>query len=156
MKSYLKLIIPYVYPDKKAILFYQFARKWHLRGIKSISLFYEHLILTKYSCALSPLSIIDINTKFPHFIGIVIGANVEIKKNVTIYQNVTIGRKDKNTLSAPRIHEGVIIYPHSVLVGDIEIGQNSIIGAGSFVDKNIPANHTIINGKLKRNSHNLS
>ena len=40
----------------------------------------------------------------------------------------------------PKIKDHVIIYPNSIIVGDITIGKNSIIGSGSFVNKSIPNN----------------
>lgn len=82
-------------------------------------------------------------TKFPHPVGIVIGFKVELGYDCIIYQNVTIGTKDTvNYLSAkyPRIGNNVTIYPNSIILGDIYIGDNTVIGAGSIVLSNIPPN----------------
>jgi serine acetyltransferase len=60
-----------------------------------------------------------------------------------IYQNVTIGTKDTtNYLFAnyPVIGDNVTIYPNAVIIGNISIGDNSIIGAGSIVNSDIPPN----------------
>ena len=60
-----------------------------------------------------------------------------------VYQNVTIGAKDTiNYLTAnyPQIGNNVTIYPNAVIIGDIYIGDNSIIGAGSIVLTDIPPN----------------
>ena len=40
----------------------------------------------------------------------------------------------------PTIGNNVIIFPNSTIVGRIHIGDNSIIGANSFVNKDIPCN----------------
>lgn len=56
-----------------------------------------------------------------------------------IWQNVTIGRAhDKGR--RPRIGNNVKICAGAVVIGDIEIGDNVIIGANAVVTKSIPAN----------------
>ena len=85
-------------------------------------------------------------TIFPHPIGIVIGFNVELGRYCTIYQNVTIGTKDtKNFKNAkyPRIGDNVTIYPNSIIIGDIDVGCNSIIGAGTVLLKSVPPNSIV-------------
>lgn len=82
-------------------------------------------------------------TKFPHPIGIVIGFKVDLGYDCIIYQNVTIGTKDTvNYLTAnyPKIGNNVTIFPNTIIIGDITIGDNTIIGAGSVVLTDIPAN----------------
>lgn len=82
-------------------------------------------------------------THFPHPVGIVIGMKVKIGMNCEIYQNVTIGTKDTSDFlngKYPEIGNNVIIYPNSLIIGDIKIGDNSIIGAGSVVLSDVPPN----------------
>ena len=38
------------------------------------------------------------------------------------------------------IGDNVVIYPHSIIIGDIKIGNNVKIGAGSIVTKDVPDN----------------
>ena len=82
-------------------------------------------------------------TSFPHPVGIVIGMKVQLGDNCEIYQNVTIGTKNTKefkTAKYPKIGNNVIIYPNSIIIGDIEIGDNAIIGAGSIVLDSVPKN----------------
>jgi serine O-acetyltransferase len=86
-------------------------------------------------------------TTLPHPVGIVIGYKVIIGKGCKIYHNVTIGTKDtKNFKNAPYpiIGDNVLIYPNSIIIGDISIGDNSIIGAGAIVLNDIPSNSIVI------------
>ena len=69
------------------------------------------------------------NTVFKHPVGIVIHPSVEIGKNCTIYQNVTIGYGKKNK----ETNKNVPI-----------IGDNVKIGAGSVVLNDIPDNSTVV------------
>lgn len=64
-----------------------------------------------------------------------------IGKNFVVYQNVTIGNIDGKN---PIIGDNVQITVSSVVLGDISIGDNSIIGANSTVTKNVPKNCTVV------------
>lgn len=77
---------------------------------------------------------------FPHPNGIVIGKNCTIGDSCIIYQNVTLGQRNGKY---PIIGNNVVIYPSSIVLGDIIIGDNSIIGAGSIVIRNIPSNSKV-------------
>ncbi len=86
---------------------------------------------------------------FPHPIGIVIGKMVIIGSGCKIYQNVTIGSKDELGLSYPKIGNNVTIYANSILVGDISIGDNVIIGAGTFVNADVPDNAIAVGNPMR-------
>ena len=84
-----------------------------------------------------------------HGTGIVIGETAVIKKNVKIYQGVTLGGiQIKKSLSAtkrhPTIEDNVTIYANAtILGGDIVIGANSIIGANVWITQSVPANSLV-------------
>ena len=79
-------------------------------------------------------------------LGIVVSSEVIIGKNCKIYQNVTIGAgKD----GYPEIGNNVTIYSNSVVIGKIKIGDNSIIGACSFVNKDIEPNTIVAGNSVK-------
>lgn len=63
-------------------------------------------------------------------------------KNLTVLQGVTIGKNIDG--GKPTIGDNVIIYPNSIIFGDITIGNNVKIGAGSVVNKSIPANTVVV------------
>ncbi|MDO4301388.1 MAG: serine acetyltransferase [Clostridia bacterium] len=89
----------------------------------------------------------------PHPIGIVIGDGVVMGSNCTIYQGVTIGQKNGYY---PVIGDNVCIYPNSVILGDIKIGNNVVIGAGSVVINDV-CDNAIIAGvpakEIKKNEN---
>ena len=99
--------------------------------------YYCYLIEKKFGCVISPGAIIGKNFKMPHPNGVVIGKNSKIGKGVTIYQQVTIGQ---NRDKYPTIGDNVIIYAGARIVGDIHVGDNSIIGANAVVTKDVPNN----------------
>lgn len=78
--------------------------------------------------------------KINHGVGSVIGARCTIGDNCTIHQNCTIG--DHNG-GRPTIGNNVIIYAGAMVLGDINIGDNSIIGANAVVLESFPSNSII-------------
>lgn len=93
---------------------------------------------------------IGINTKFkespvlPHGVnGIHISNQAIIGKNVTIFQQVTIG---SNTIpghtffGSPIIGDNVYIGAGAKIIGKVKIGDNCRIGANAVVVKDMPSN----------------
>ncbi len=78
--------------------------------------------------------------KINHGIGTVVGSRTIVGEHVLLHHQVTIGEKNGGRA---RLGNNVIVYPGSIIVGDILIGDNSIIGANVFVDKNCPQNSKI-------------
>lgn len=76
---------------------------------------------------------------FEHFGGIILVAR-SIGNDVTIRQNTTFGLVHKDNPGWPTIGNNVDIGAGAVIVGDIDIGENSLIGANAVVLKSVPAN----------------
>jgi serine acetyltransferase len=77
-----------------------------------------------------------------HGQGLVIHPQCIIGKYVRIRHNTTIGQKKEDELP-PVIGDNVDIGAHSIIIGNITIGSNSVIGAGSFVNKSVPENSIV-------------
>lgn len=121
------------------------ATKWFYFGQKHP--FFRKMVgiilRTVYACDL-PLNNnggIGSNCVFEHnALGVVISNEVTIGDNCRVYQHVTIGAGNGGY---PKIGNNVTIYANTTIVGGIIIGDNVIIGANSFVNKDIPANTTV-------------
>lgn len=88
--------------------------------------------------------------KLEHFGGMILGAR-EIGNDVWIRQNTTFGiRSVEDTRAKPIIGNSVDIGAGAVIVGNITIGDNSIIGANTVVFSNIPPNSVVsgVPGKI--------
>ena len=80
-----------------------------------------------------------------HGMGVVIGETCEIGDNVTIYQGVTLGGTGKEKGKRhPTIKDNVLIATGAKVLGSIIIGENSKIGGGSVVLKEVPPNSTVV------------
>lgn len=71
--------------------------------------------------------------KVPHPIGIVIGANASLGNNVTLFHNVTIGRRNLGSECQVYIGNNVLLSAGVVVLGPVKVGDNAIIGANSVV-----------------------
>lgn len=79
-----------------------------------------------------------------HGTGIVVGAGVRIGDDVTILQNVTLGRSGKADGGAPAIGRGVLLGADASVIGDVIVGDFAKIGAGSVVTMDVPAGCTAV------------
>ncbi|MHC4050067.1 serine O-acetyltransferase [Bradyrhizobium sp. 25ACV] len=94
--------------------------------------------------SIHPAASIGSSVYLDHATGIVIGANVVIGDDVTILQNVSIGRSSEMPTRSPRIGRGVFIGAGATILGDIEIGDFAKIGAGTVVTFDVPGGCTAV------------
>jgi serine O-acetyltransferase len=94
--------------------------------------------------SIHPAAQIGLSVYLDHATGIVIGANVVIRDEVTILQNVSIGRRGELPTRSPRIGRGVYIGAGATILGDISIGDFAKVGAGTVVTSDVPAGCTAV------------
>lgn len=150
LKKLIKLWYPFKYQNYKIIQYHSMAQNLKKNKHYFLSRYFENKIYKKFHCIISADAIIDKSVKFPHPVGIVIGAGCTIKENVTIFQNVTIGRKEANIWEYPIINKNTIIYCNCVIIGKIEVAQNTIIGANSVLMTNTQKDSTYIGAPARK------
>ena len=80
-----------------------------------------------------------------HGAGTVIGETVEIGKNVTLYQGVTLGGTGKEKGKRhPTIGDNVVVASGAKVLGSFTVGHNAKVGAGSVVLKEVPPYATVV------------
>ncbi len=80
-----------------------------------------------------------------HGMGVVIGETTTVGDDVTLYQGVTLGGTGKeHGKRHPTIEDGVVVGGGAKILGNITIGKNCRIGAGSVVLRNVPDNSTVV------------
>lgn len=80
-----------------------------------------------------------------HGMGVVVGETAEVGDDVLIYQGVVLGgtsleRKKRH----PTIGNGVVIGSGAKVIGNIEVGDCSKIGAGAVVLRSAPMGSTVV------------
>lgn len=80
-----------------------------------------------------------------HATGVVIGETAVVGNEVTIYQGVTLGGTGKgHGKRHPTICDRVFIGNNANVLGNITVGENSRVGAGSVVLSDVPPNSTVV------------
>ncbi|MDQ6929884.1 MAG: serine O-acetyltransferase [Candidatus Eremiobacteraeota bacterium] len=80
-----------------------------------------------------------------HGMGVVIGATAEVGDNVTLYQGVTLGGTSlSHGKRHPTLGNNVVVGAGASVLGAITVGNNSRIGGGSVVVRDVPPNATVV------------
>ena len=80
-----------------------------------------------------------------HGHGVVIGETAIVGDDVTLYQGVTLGGTGKeHGKRHPTIEDNVVVGGGAKILGNITVGKNCRIGAGSVVLRNVPDNSTVV------------
>ncbi|HKU09201.1 MAG TPA: serine acetyltransferase [Bradyrhizobium sp.] len=113
-------------------------------GRRDFALLMQSASSERLQVSIHPSAKIGSSVFLDHATGIIIGAFACIGDDVTILQNVTIGRKPDDPARAPRIGRGVLLSSGSSVIGDISIGDFAKIGAGAVVTDDVPAGCTAV------------
>jgi serine O-acetyltransferase len=142
-RSYLEVILTYsglhaIWAHRIAHAFYKRKFFFIARLISQISRFFTGI-------EIHPGAKIGRRFFIDHGMGVVIGETCEIGDNVTVYQGVTLGGTGKEKGKRhPTIKDNCLIAAGAKVLGSITIGENSKIGAGSVVLKDVPPNSTVV------------
>jgi serine O-acetyltransferase len=80
-----------------------------------------------------------------HGVGVVIGETAIVGDDVTLYQGVTLGGTGKeHGKRHPTIEDNVVIGGGAKVLGNITVGRNCRIGAGSVVLRSVPEDSTVV------------
>jgi len=142
-RSYLEVCLTYsglhaIWNHRIAHLFYRKKFYFIARLISQLSRFFTGV-------EIHPGAKIGSRFFIDHGMGVVIGETCEIGDNVTIYQGVTLGGTGKEKGKRhPTIKDNVLIATGAKVLGSITIGENSKVGAGSVVLKDVPDHSTVV------------
>ena len=80
-----------------------------------------------------------------HGLGVVIGETAIVGDDVTLYQGVTLGGTGKeHGKRHPTLEDSVVVGSGAKILGNITVGRNCRIGAGSVVLRNVPEESTVV------------
>jgi len=110
----------------------------------TMALFFQNRASEVFGVDIHPAADIKGGVMIDHATGVVIGETSKIDQNVSIYQGVTLGGKGfEHGDRHPKIKSGVSIFASSTVLGNITIGKNAKVAAGSLVLKDVEAETTV-------------
>lgn len=142
-RSSMEVILTYsglhaIWAHRLAHAFYKRKFYFIARVISQISRFFTGI-------EIHPAAKIGRRFFIDHGMGVVIGETCEIGDNVTVFQGVTLGGTGKEKGKRhPTVKDNALIATGAKVLGSITIGENSKVGAGSVVLKDVPPNSTVV------------
>lgn len=133
------------YPGLHAIWLHRIAHHFYLKGWVVFP-----RVLNTFSRFLTGIDIhpgakLGQGLFIDHGMGLVIGETAELGNNVTLYQGVTLGGTGKEKGKRhPTIGNNVVVSSGAKVLGSFKVGDNSKIGSGSVVLKEVPPNSVVV------------
>lgn len=132
----------------KIYTLYTVERWCYVHHLEFMAIVCRAFIRIVFSCDVPYKMRIGQGTRFPHdALGNVFHPDVVIGKNCKILHGVTLGGRTGHH-GLPVIGDNVIIGVHAQVLGNVNIGDNSIIG-GSIVLKDVPPNCIVVGNPAK-------
>ena len=133
------------YGGVQALLSHRVSHALHEAGIPLLPRLLAYLTTAVTGVEIHPAARIGRGLFIDHGAGVVIGETAEVGDDVTIYQGVTLGGTGfARGKRHPTVGNEVMIGAGSALLGPIEIGDRSKIGANSVVIHDVPQNSTVV------------
>jgi serine O-acetyltransferase len=133
------------YPGVHALAFHRLGHRLWRAGWTTPARWISHLGRFVTGIEIHPAARIGRGLFIDHGMGVVIGETAEIGDNVTLLQGVTLGgtslRKEKRH---PTLGNNVTVGAGAKIIGGFTIGDNSRIGAGSVVVREVPPNCVVV------------
>ena len=136
------------YPGIEAIAVQRMAHLLYRRHVALIPRIMTEWAHNKTGIDIHPGAVIGQHFFIDHGTGVVIGETTVIGRRVKIYQGVPLGAKSfpkdakgrvvKGIKRHPNIEDDVTIYAGTTILGDVTIGQGSIIGGNVWLLDSVP------------------
>jgi serine O-acetyltransferase len=128
-----------------ALTAYRIAHELWTAGRDAAALFIQLRVSEVWSVDIHPAAKIGCGIFIDHGTGLVIGETAVVEDCVSLLHGVTLGGTGKHHGDRhPKIRKGVLIGAGAKLLGNIEVGAGSRIGAGSVVLASVPPHCTAV------------
>jgi serine O-acetyltransferase len=113
-------------------------------GRESLALYLQNRISEHFGVDIHPAARIGRGVLIDHGTGVVIGETAVVEDDVSMLQGVTLGGTGKEIGDRhPKIRRGVLLGAGSTVLGNIEVGEYSRVGAGAVVLEPAPPHCTV-------------
>ncbi|MGC9954360.1 MAG: serine O-acetyltransferase [Rhizomicrobium sp.] len=112
---------------------------------EGMALYFQSRISELFDVDIHPAASLGRGIMIDHATGVVIGETAVVEDDVSMLHGVTLGGTGKEEGDRhPKIRRGVLLSMGVKVLGNIEIGEYSRIGAGSVVLKSVPPHCTAV------------
>jgi serine O-acetyltransferase len=140
-----RLEILLTYGGVQALLAHRVAHALHEAGLPLVPHAVANASRVLTGVEIHPAARIGDALFIDHGAGVVIGETAEIGDNVTLYQGVTLGGTGfARGKRHPSVEDDVVVGSGAKLLGPINVGQGSKVGANSVVIHDVPARATVV------------
>jgi serine O-acetyltransferase len=142
-RSLLEVLI--CYPGLHALWCHRITHYlWHA-GLTTVARYLSQVCRFWTGIEIHPAALIGSGLFIDHGMGVVIGETTVIGDDVTLYQGVTLGGTGKEKGKRhPTLGNRVTVGSGAKILGNITIGDDAQIGAGSVVLKEVPCGATVV------------
>lgn len=142
-RSYLEVLL--CYPGLHALWFHRINHWLWTHNLRLVARWLSQWARFFTAIEIHPGAQIGHRLFIDHGMGVVIGETSIVGDDVTLYQGVTLGGTGKEKGKRhPTIGNGVVVGTGAKVLGNIVVGDNCRVGAGSVVLRSIPENSTIV------------
>lgn len=140
-----KIEVLLCYPGLHAIVLHRFTHFLWRHKLYLLARITSHLGRFFTGIEIHPGATIGRRVFIDHGMGVVIGETAEVGDDVTLYHGVTLGGTSlEKKKRHPTVKDNVVIGAGAKILGPFEIGEDSMVGAGSVVVKAVPPNSTVV------------
>ncbi|WP_299982356.1 serine O-acetyltransferase [uncultured Pseudoteredinibacter sp.] len=138
-------LMPFLYyKGFQALQSYRVANYLWRSDRRALALYFQNQISQEFGVDIHPAAAIGQGIMIDHATGVVIGETAVIHNNVSMLHSVTLGGSGcQGGKRHPTVCEGVLISAGSKVLGNICIGRQAKIGAGSVVLSSVKAHTTV-------------
>lgn len=114
-------------------------------GLKSLARISSQFTRFMTGVEIHPAAQIGRRFFIDHAMGVIIGETTVIGDGCTLYQGVTLGGTGNETGKRhPTLKDNVLVGVGASVLGNITVGENSKVGGGAVVVKDVPPNSTVV------------
>lgn len=139
------LEVLFCYPGLHALTFHRLAHWLYKLDLPFLPRLISHFARFLTGIEIHPGAQIGKGVFIDHGMGVVIGETAIVGNNCLIYQEVTLGGTGKQSGKRhPTLGENVVVGTGAKVLGNLLIGNNVRIGAGSVVLRDVPSDCTVV------------
>ena len=132
------------YKGYHALQAYRISHWLWLHERTTLACFFQGQVSVGLGVDIHPAARIGKGVMLDHATGIVVGETAVVEDDVSMLHSVTLGGTGKESGDRhPKIRKGVLLGAGCKVIGNIEVGEGSKVGAGSVVLEDVPPHVTV-------------